>query len=191
VNGNQLKKIMETVLPDAALQRVVGAAGFEQRERKRDALEFLRAMLVSAASPAGGRQADIMRTYFENGTPRVARGSFYDWFGPPLEDAMSKLSKITQSYAASQPKELPGVLGCVDDWLIIDSTTARRMLATCAFRIADALQLHGSEVNAEWEHLAAVIVHTGKDPNWRRKPSILDQFRGWKILPSSRIHRAT
>jgi putative transposase len=435
VNGNELKEIMETVLPDSALQRVVDAAGFEQRERKRDALKFLRAMLASAASPAGGRQADIMRTYFENGTPRVARGSFYDWFGPPLEDAMSELSKITLSYAASQPKDLPGVLGCVDDWLIVDSTTVRlhdalkplypgagdyaalklhkilsvglgttvayhwsparehdsphlkldeswrgkgllvdlgyaslqrlrdcrrfdvtivmrlkenwkpklerivrgdisrtflpgtdldavlteevlllgnaidadvtvgpdripmrlcgvhvpdrgycfyltnlprfvgprqvadiyrvrweieinnkldksshrldeidarkpaavhalihatiiastlvglivhrhhlaiaqsssttrtqpplhhglvaRMLATCAFRISDALQLHGSEADAEWEHLAAVIVHAGKDPNWRRKPSILDQFRGWKILPSSRIRRAT
>jgi hypothetical protein len=125
VNGNELKEIMETVLPDSALQRVVGAAGFEQRERKRDALKFLRAMLASAASPAGGRQADIMRTYFENGTPRVARGSFYDWFGPPLEDTMSEPSKITLSYAASQPKDLPGVLGCVDDWLIVDSTTVR------------------------------------------------------------------
>jgi hypothetical protein len=65
------------------------------------------------------------------------------------------------------------------------------MLATCAFRIADALELHGSAADAEWNHLAAVIVHAGKDPNWRRQPSILDQFRGWKILPSSRIRRST
>jgi hypothetical protein len=65
------------------------------------------------------------------------------------------------------------------------------MLATCAFRIADALDLHGPEADAQWEHLAAVIVHAGKDPNWRRKPSILDQFRGWKILPSSRPRRST
>jgi hypothetical protein len=65
------------------------------------------------------------------------------------------------------------------------------MLATCAFRIADALDLHGTEADAQWEHLAAVIVHAGKDPNWRRKPSILDQFRGWNILPSSRPRRST
>jgi hypothetical protein len=65
-----------------------------------------------------------------------------------------------------------------------------RMLATCAFRIAETLELHGPEADAAWEHLAAVIVHAGKDPNWRRKPSILDQFRGWKVLPSSRTRRS-
>jgi hypothetical protein len=65
------------------------------------------------------------------------------------------------------------------------------MLATCAFRIAETLELlHGPEADAVWEHLAAVIVHAGKDPNWRRKPSILDQLRGWKVLPSSRTRRS-
>jgi len=435
MTGQELKDIMETVLPASVLQGAVDAAGFEQRERKRDALKLLRAMLASTSSPAGGRQADIMRTYFENGAPQVARGSFYDWFGPPLEEVMKKLSEIALAYAASQPKDLPGALGCVDDWLIVDSTTVRlhdhlkavypgagdyaalklhkilsvghgtvvayhwsparehdsphlvldeswrgkgllvdlgyaslqrlrdcqrfgvavvmrlkenwkpkverivrgdvsrtflpgteldvvltdevltlgnaidadvtvgperipmrlcgvhvpergycfyltnlsrslgprqvadiyrvrweielnnkldksshrldeidartpaavhalihatiiasvlvglivhchnlaiaqtnsttrtqpplhhglvaRMLATCAFRIADALDLHGTEAHAQWEHLAAVIVHAGKDPNWRRKPSILDQFRGWNILPSSRPRRST
>jgi hypothetical protein len=435
MTGQELKEIMETVLPESVLQRAVEAAGFEQRERKRDALKFLRAMLAAASSPAGGRQADIMRTYFENGAPRVARGSFYDWFGPPLEEVMKELSRTALAYAASQPKDLPGALGCVDDWLIVDSMTVKlhdqlktvypgagdyaalklhkilsvghgtviayhlsparehdsphlvldeswrgkgllvdlgytslhrlrdcrrfgvtvvmrlkenwkpkverivrgdvsrtflpgtdldvvltdealtfgnaidadvtvgperipmrlcgvhvpergycfyltnlsrslgprqvadiyrvrweielnnkldksshrldeidartpaavhalihatiiasvlvgiivhrynlaiattsattrtqpplhhglvaRMLATCAFRIADALELHGPDADTQWEHLAAVIVHAGKDPNWRRKPSILDQFRGWKILPSSRIRRST
>jgi hypothetical protein len=58
MTGDELKAIMETVLPDSVLNRVVEAAGFEQRERKRDALMFLRAMLISGASPSGGRQAD-------------------------------------------------------------------------------------------------------------------------------------
>ncbi len=65
------------------------------------------------------------------------------------------------------------------------------MLATCAFRIADALELHGPEADTVWDHLAAVIAHAGKDPNWRRKPSILDQFRGWKILPLFRPRKST
>lgn len=34
-----------------------------------------------------------------------------------------------------------------------------------------------------WDLLAKYVVHLGKDPNWRRKPSILDQMRGSKILP--------
>jgi hypothetical protein len=65
-----------------------------------------------------------------------------------------------------------------------------RMLATCSLRIANALSLNGPKADAEWQHLAQVIVHTGKDPNWRRKPSILDQLRGWKPAPPSRSARA-
>ena len=50
---------METVLPEPVLRKAVEAAKFEQRERKRDAMKFLQAMLISAASPAGGRQVRI------------------------------------------------------------------------------------------------------------------------------------
>ena len=403
---------METVLPESVLTKAVEAAKFEQRERKRDAMKFLQAMLISAASPAGGRQADIMRTYFENGAPKVARGSFYDWFGPPLEAVMQELAGHALEFVQAQETDLPGILGCVTDWRIVDSTTVRlhddlksaypgagdyaalklhktlsvgrgtvidyhlsparepslerlrecqrfdvriiirlkenwkpkvqrivrgslsktfvpgtdldllleddalilghaidadvtvghdaipmrlcgvvvpgrgycfyltnlprslgpyqvadlyrvrweielnnkldksshrlneidsrkpaavnalvhttiissilvalivhrynvavarrsesvrteaplhhglvaRMLATCALRIAEALELRGPEADAQWGHLAQVIVHAGRDPNWRRKPSILDQLRGWKIMPSTRPKRAS
>jgi hypothetical protein len=435
VTANELKEIMETILPESVLTKAVEAAKFEQRERKRDAMKFLQAMLISAASPAGGRQADIMRTYFENGAPKVARGSFYDWFGPPLEAVMQELAGHALEFVQAQETDLPGILGCVTDWRIVDSTTVRlhddlkseypgagdyaalklhktlsvgrgtvtdyhlsparehdsphltldeswrgmgllvdlgyaslerlrecqrfdvriiirlkenwkpkvqrivrgslsktfvpgtdldlllkddalilghaidadvtvghdaipmrlcgvvvpgrgycfyltnlprslgpnqvadlyrvrweielnnkldksshrlneidsrkpaavnalvhatiissilvalivhrynvavarrsesvrteaplhhglvaRMLATCALRIAEALELRGPEADAQWEHLAQVIVHAGRDPNWRRKPSILDQLRGWKILPSTRPRRAS
>lgn len=125
MTGSDLKEIMELVLPESVLQKMIDATGFEQRERRRDALMFLRAMIVSAASPAGGRQADVMRTYFQNGAPRVARGSFYDWFGPPLEEVMKELVKSTLKYVQKQPLDLSGILGGVKDWLIVDSTTVR------------------------------------------------------------------
>ena len=125
MTGDELREIMETVLPSSVLREVVVAVGFEQRERKRDALAFLRAMLISAASPSGGRQADIMRTYFENGAPRVARGSFYDWFGPPLEAVMEQLATNVLTLARSQEPDLPGILGGVKDWRIVDSTVVR------------------------------------------------------------------
>jgi hypothetical protein len=34
-----------------------------------------------------------------------------------------------------------------------------------------------------WEKLAALLTHSGKDPNWRRRLSVLDQLRGWKRQP--------
>jgi Transposase DDE domain len=186
MTGQELKEIMATVLPNAVLQRTVDAAAFKQRERKRDALKFLRAMLVSASSPAGGRQADIMRTYFENGAPRVARGSFYDWFGRPLEEVMNELSGISLAYAASQPKDLPGALGCVDDWLIVDSTTVRlhdRLKDVypgagdyAALKLHKTLSVgHGTVVAYHWsparEHDSPHLV---LDESWRGKGLLVD-----------------
>lgn len=114
---------METMLPDGLLGEVADATGFQQRDRKRNAIKFLRTMLIAASSPSGGRQADIMRHYFEMGVDRVVRGSFYDWFGPPLEAAMAKLSEIVMSWARAQRVDLPGILGGVRDWRIVDSET--------------------------------------------------------------------
>ena len=132
MTGAELRQLMETMLPDTVLGEVAVAAGFHQRDRKRDAVKFLRTMLVAAASPAGGRQADIMRHYFEMGAARVVRGSFYDWFGPPLEAAMAKLSEIVLTWARTQPVDLPGILAGVRDWRIVDSETVvldKRLLA--------------------------------------------------------------
>lgn len=123
MTGAELREMMATMLPDSVLGDVAEATGFHQRDRKRDAIKFLRTMLIAASSPSGGRQADIMRHYFETGAPRVVRGSFYDWFGPPLEAAMAKLSEIVMKWARAQPVDLPGILGGVRDWRIVDSET--------------------------------------------------------------------
>ena len=116
---------METFLPQALMEEVAIATGFHQRDRKRDAVKFLRTALVSASSPAGGRQADIMRHYFETKAEPVVRGSFYDWFGPPLEATLTKLSEVARAHVRAQPVDLPGVLAGVRDWRIVDSTTVK------------------------------------------------------------------
>jgi hypothetical protein len=41
-------------------------------------------------------------------------------------------------------------------------------------------ELDGDAAGFAWERIARVLTHTGKDPNWKRKPSVLDQIRGWK-----------
>src|SRR5882724_10498454 len=102
MTGAKLRQMMETMLPDALLGEVADATGFHQRDRKRNAVKFLRTMLIAASSPSGGRQADIMRHYFEMGVERVVRGSFYDWFGPPLEAALAKLAEIVMTWARAQ-----------------------------------------------------------------------------------------
>jgi hypothetical protein len=58
-----------------------------------------------------------------------------------------------------------------------------RAMATAAARMAAAFELRGKEADAAWQSIAEYLEHLGRDPNWRRSPSILDQLRGWKISP--------
>jgi hypothetical protein len=43
---------------------LVEDTGFQRRERKLDALRFIRTMIVSASGERGGRQAEVMQDYF-------------------------------------------------------------------------------------------------------------------------------
>jgi len=49
--------------------------------------------------------------------------------------------------------------------------------------IALPFQMTGVKADAEWDRIAKYLNHFGKDPNWRRSPSILDQLRGWYNTP--------
>jgi putative transposase len=58
-----------------------------------------------------------------------------------------------------------------------------RQLAIGALSVARLFELKPDEARAGWDHLASLVIHTGQDPNWRSRPSILDQLRGWAIAP--------
>ena len=126
MNASDLREVFETLLPEEALHAAVAAAGLQERQRKLDAQRLLRAMVIAAATGYGGRQADVMRLYFELGAPRVVRGGFYAWFGRPLEAVMEDIRDRALAYAAAQPRDLPGWLGeHVRDWHIVDSSTVK------------------------------------------------------------------
>ena len=75
MGGAELQESLRTLWPDEVRLAVATATGFHPRDRKRDALTFLHTMRVSAASPSGGRQADMMRQYFEADAPCCASGA--------------------------------------------------------------------------------------------------------------------
>jgi len=56
-------------------------------------------------------------------------------------------------------------------------------LAVSCQSIARAFGLEGAEAQQRWNKIAELLRHAGQDPNWRRRPSILDQLRGWKRQP--------
>jgi hypothetical protein len=52
-------------------------------------------------------------------------------------------------------------------------------LAVSCQSIAQAFDLNGTEAQPRWNKMAEWLTHSGKDPTWRRRPSVLDQRRGW------------
>ena len=59
-------------------------------------------------------------------------------------------------------------------------------LAVSCQSIAQAFELKGVEATQRWNKIAALLTHSGRDPNWRRRPSVLDRLRGWKRQPLTR-----
>ena len=62
-------------------------------------------------------------------------------------------------------------------------------LAASAQSIANAFELNGKKAVEAWDRLALVLTHSGKDPNWRTRPSVLDQLRGWAPPPKAQKSR--
>jgi len=126
LQGSDVREIFEEVLPEAALRQIIQSAQFQERKRRLDALQFVRSMVIAAATGYGGRQADVMRLYFESGSPRVARGGFYAWFGPELEHTMKEVSRLALEFGRAQPLDVPPLLGAhARDWHIVDSETVK------------------------------------------------------------------
>ena len=56
-------------------------------------------------------------------------------------------------------------------------------LAVSCQSIAQAFDLKGKAAKRRWQQIADLLTYSGRDPNWRRRPSVLDQLRGWKRQP--------
>ena len=52
--------------------------------------------------------------------------------------------------------------------------------------IAQAWELTGTAAKRRWQKIAELLTQAGTDPNWRRRPSVLEQLRGWKRQSVSR-----
>jgi hypothetical protein len=59
-------------------------------------------------------------------------------------------------------------------------------LAVSCQSIAQAFELQGAEAIQRWTKIAELLTHSGRDPNWRRRPSVFDQLRGWNRQPLAR-----
>jgi putative transposase len=125
MTGDELREHLREVLDAEAISVLVAKYGIQERERKLDVFEFVVALILTGGTHEGGRQYDVLRTYVDNGAPRVVRGTFYAWFTEPLLKLLTDLLDQAIAIGQRQPKLLPGILGGVTDWRVFDSTTVR------------------------------------------------------------------
>lgn len=166
MDGSDLRAMLEAILPADTIMAAVRATGFQQRQRKLDPLALVRALVLVGGTPDGGRQADALRAYLEQGVPRVVRGAFYAWFNEPLGALMTDLGARATAFAAAMPKILPGILAGRRDWRVMDSTVVklRGALASQFPGTGDyaSLKVH-KEYSLGAENVVAYHVTAGKD----------------------------
>lgn len=125
MTGEELRDLFRETLDPALLGALAEEYGVQQRDRKLDVTELLIALLLTGGTHEGGRQYDVLRTYLENTSKKVGRSAFYGWFTEPLEKVLTVLLDRAIGAGQRQPKLLPGILGGVSDWRIVDATTVR------------------------------------------------------------------
>jgi putative transposase len=125
MTGEDVQQVFEAILPPQEIERLCAQCGVIERQRKLHLGMVVRAMVIAAGTPGGAYQADVLRSSLEFEVPRVARSAFYRWFDAPLEQFMTALADRALAYARAQQIDLPGILGGVQDWSIVDSTTVR------------------------------------------------------------------
>jgi hypothetical protein len=125
MDGDSLREHLRETLNAEAILGLVAQYGVRERERKLNVFELVVALILAGGTHEGGRQYDVLRTYLENGAPRVRRGTFYGWFTEPLLKLLTELLDGAIAVGQRQPKLLPGILAGVRDWRIVDSTTIR------------------------------------------------------------------
>jgi len=123
MTGDEVRQVFEAMLPQDEIDRLCQQCGVIERQRKLHLGMLVRAMVISAGTPGGAYQADVLRSYLEFAVPQVTRAAFYRWFDAPLEQCMAALAERALAYAQAQQVDLPGPLSGVKDWYIVDSTT--------------------------------------------------------------------
>ena len=123
MTGDAVRQVFETILPQEEIDRLCQECGVIERQRKLNLGMLVRAMVISAGTPGGAYQADVLRSYLEFEVPHVARSAFYRWFDEPLERCMAALADRALAYARAQQVDLSGPLCGVTEWYIVDATT--------------------------------------------------------------------
>jgi hypothetical protein len=123
MTGEDGHHVFEAIRPHEAIDRFCRAWGVSAWQRTRHLGRWGRAMVISAGTPGGAYQADILRSSLACEVPQVARAAFSRGCDAPLDRGMAALADQALASARAPPVDLSGRLGVVKDWYLVDSTT--------------------------------------------------------------------
>jgi hypothetical protein len=125
MTGDAVRQVCEAMWPPEEIDRLCQQVGVVERQRQLHLGRLVRAMVISAGTPGGASQADVLRSYRECAVPPVARSACSRWFDAPWEPCMAALAERALAYARAQQVDRSGPLCGVTDWAIVDATTGR------------------------------------------------------------------
>ena len=123
MTGDEVRDVCEAILPPEAREPLCQQVGVIERARTLPLGMVVPAMVISAGTPGGAYQADVLRSYLAFEVPHVVRSAVSRWFDAPLARFLAALAAHALAYARAQEVDLSGPLGDVQDWYIVDATT--------------------------------------------------------------------
>lgn len=123
MNGNTLRQAFQLFCSSSVIETLAAALGVVERDRKRELYTLVWSLLVAGGSDDSGRLADVYSTYLSEAEHAVVRGSFYAWFTTQFASLMAALTQQALGRVRAMEPHLPGRLGGVRDWILVDSET--------------------------------------------------------------------
>lgn len=125
MDAANLREVLLTALPPQKVMDLARELGVVERESVIELDQLVNALVLTSRTPAGGRQADVLRAYVESTGVEPVRGTFYARFNAALESLLERLLRDSMSAAQADPVLLPPELQGVKDWWAIDSETVQ------------------------------------------------------------------
>src|SRR4030095_14079111 len=80
ITGEDVRQVFEAILPHQEIERLCAQFGVIERQRKLHLGMLVRAMVITAGTPGGAYQGDVLRSYLEFAGPQGTRAGVYRWF---------------------------------------------------------------------------------------------------------------
>jgi hypothetical protein len=124
-DGAKLREVLRRALQPKRVMQLARELGVVERESVIEFDELVNALVLVSRTPAGGRQADVLRAYAKSVGAEPVRGTFYARFNEGLETLMERLLRDTLAEIRREPVLLPEAISGVKDWVAVDSETVK------------------------------------------------------------------